>query len=60
MAYTNIDKFSLSIYLGNEACQSDEDIADALEAVAKKLRNGQSAGKIVDVNGNSVGKFSIV
>jgi hypothetical protein len=61
-------KFELSIELGNEAMLGDDDIADALEKVAKRLRdNAYTAANvqeditrvILDYNGNGVGEWSL-
>jgi hypothetical protein len=49
--------FALYIELGNDAMCSPDDIAEALEKVAKKVRGGATDGRIVDVNGNVVGEF---
>ena len=38
------EKFTLKIELGNEAMQTREDIAESLEIVAAKLRNGRDGG----------------
>lgn len=51
--------FTLTIEGGNEAMQDRMDIASALEKVAKRLRAGEDGGKIMDVNGNTVGKFDV-
>jgi hypothetical protein len=59
-------KFTLSIELGNAAMQDDNDIADALEAIAIRLRTHQYCqGQddftrgIKDENGNHVGEWSL-
>ncbi|MEK6794089.1 MAG: hypothetical protein AABZ39_04890 [Spirochaetota bacterium] len=52
-------KFTLEINLGNAAMSNRWDIAEAVEKVAPKLRRGDISGKIMDENGNSVGKFMI-
>ena len=65
-------KFILEIELGNDAMQTGEDIARALMDVAKDLMNYGIGGrsrypvskidgrKIMDENGNSVGKWEVV
>ena len=59
-----IGEFRLEIELGNDAMQTDDDIATALEAVATRLRAHQYTQSqddvergIVDVNGNTVGDW---
>jgi hypothetical protein len=56
--------FKLTIELGNEAMQTPEDVAEALQAVARELERlsgswprAGAEGKIRDVNGNTVGKW---
>lgn len=49
--------FTVTIQIGNNAMQTNHDIAEALEEVATKLRNGYSSGYIWDANGNTVGDF---
>lgn len=49
--------FRLEIEMGNSEMLKRRDIADALTDVASKLKCGQAAGGIVDINGNTVGKF---
>lgn len=50
-------EFRVSINLGNDAMRKAEDVAEALEKVAKKLREQAVAGTISDRNGNYVGQF---
>ena len=53
-------KFKLEIRLGNDAMQTMDDIAEALERVAVgNIHNGQNTGRIFDDNGNTVGTWSI-
>lgn len=52
--------FGLHIDLGNEAMQTGDDVADALEQVARKLRRGAESGAIMDRNGNRVGIFNLL
>jgi hypothetical protein len=49
--------FRIEIEMGNAAMLKRRDIADALIDVSNKLKCGQAAGGIMDVNGNTVGKF---
>jgi hypothetical protein len=52
--------FTLHIRLGNETCQSAQDVAELLVAVAERLANREDwTGLIRDVNGNSVGLFGL-
>lgn len=50
-------EFKCTIELGNDAMQTPEAVADALEQVAARLRGGARSGTIVDDNGNKVGRF---
>lgn len=62
-------KFTLEIKLGNAAMQTGEDVAEALEETARKIRDtygidyvDEWAGLgafIRDANGNRVGRWSI-
>lgn len=52
-----MDTFKLKIELGNDAMQTPEDVADALEKVVRDLRNGVRNRNIYDENGNKVGEF---
>ena len=51
--------FKLKIELGNEAMLTPEDVADALETVAAKLRNGNRQLPIFDTHGNKVGDYEL-
>lgn len=51
-------QFTLSITLGNDAMQTNEDIADALYDVAEDVALATS-GKVFDRNGNQVGNWRI-
>lgn len=58
-----LTKFVLSVDLGNAAMQTKDDVADALMAVAKRIRregSDQRADKhsVTDLNGNSCGQWS--
>lgn len=63
----NTPRFVLSIDLENEAMQDQHDVALALRGVADRLSKLISTrfgpygleGKILDVNGNSVGKWEV-
>lgn len=53
------DTFTLKIDLGNAAMSSPEDVAGALESVAAKVRDGRDEGGIRDLNGNTVGRWTV-
>jgi hypothetical protein len=50
-------RFKLQIEMGNAAMETLDDIADALEDTAQKLRQGKPLGPIFDLNGNKVGNY---
>jgi hypothetical protein len=56
-------KFSLTIELGNDAMQNASDVARALRKLAGKIDLREfdkiDGGKIMDVNGNSVGEWEV-
>jgi DUF917 family protein len=55
-----VKKFKLEIDLGNEAMNSSEALAAALEDVAARLRaTFPTKGNVRDVNGNKVGSFQL-
>ena len=37
----------------------DTEVERILEEVIEKVKNGRTEGKILDINGNSVGKWSL-
>jgi hypothetical protein len=45
--------------MGNEAMQTADDLADALEEVSQLVRDGREKGPIFDLNGNTVGHYGI-
>lgn len=54
------DKFELTIRGGNEAMQTPEDVAWALQTVVNRIEAGEMTGteeKIRDYNGNVIGSF---
>ncbi len=61
----SVDRFTLTIELGNAAMQSPMDIAAALRKLAVRLSreynglNLPDSGKIMDLNGNSVGNWEV-
>lgn len=54
------ETLKIEIRLGNVRMQDPDDVADAVENVAKRLRTGYRIGTIRDVNENHVGAFCIV
>lgn len=61
-------KFVFECELGNDEMQDQHDVAGALEKVAQRLRRSVSArfgpytleGKVMDRNGNTVGKWEVL
>lgn len=51
------ENFKLEIELGNAAMKSPDDVARALRRIADRLEAGAEGGKVMDSNGNSVGKW---
>ncbi len=51
--------FRLELELGNEAMDSHEDVATALEEVAGLVRDYLNSGTIRDINGNTVGHWTL-
>ena len=51
--------FKPEIETYNAGMASAEDVAVALEQAARKLRRGDGRGRVMDVNGNGVGNWSI-
>lgn len=51
------DDFRLTIVMGNDAMSTPDDVADALDRVAARLRAGSTSGSVLDANGNRVGDF---
>lgn len=57
-------QFTLKIKLGNEAMQTGNDLAYALKSVSSKIEDNydkikNESGKIMDLNGNTVGSWSV-
>lgn len=50
-------EFTLTIELGNDAMQTDVDLADTIHKVAREVADGWSDGDVRDANGNTVGHF---
>lgn len=51
--------FKITIKTENAAFEGDvsSEVARILETVARKIRNGETSGKLRDINGNKVGEF---
>ena len=54
-----MEEFTFKITLGNDAMQTFEDVAQALERVVARLRSGKEDGTIRDDNGNRVGSWTL-
>jgi hypothetical protein len=54
-----LEKLLLAAHRFNDAMQTTEDIAEALDRVSQKLKNGAEYGTILDLNGNKVGEWSL-
>jgi hypothetical protein len=60
-----MDDFNLHIEMGNDAMSTLDDIAEALEHAADRLRSDHrwspddAEGSIVDRNGNTVGNWKV-
>ncbi|HXJ55422.1 MAG TPA: hypothetical protein VNU68_02045 [Verrucomicrobiae bacterium] len=56
-------KFKLTIAMDNAAFEDGADgmfeVARILEELAADLRNGSAASTLMDVNGNSVGRYTV-
>jgi len=50
-------KFILEIEMGNDAMLTHTDVSSALRFVQAKLSEGRNEGRVMDINGNSVGKW---
>lgn len=54
-----MDKFTLTITMGNDAMQDEIDVIQALRQVIHKLGDMRTSGEVLDANGNAVGKFQL-
>ena len=52
-------KFTLIIETGNAQMQSAGEVAESLSVVTRRIMAGDESGKIFDVNGNSIGSFTL-
>lgn len=53
------ETFALELELGNAAMREPWDVAQALRRVADAVENGAGAGRVGDVNGNTVGTWTV-
>ena len=54
--------FKLEINTGNAAFDGDNkeyEICRILESISRKIEDGQTYGKLIDINGNNVGKWTL-
>ncbi len=60
---TNMDTFTLTIKLGNDAMLTGYDVAKALKEMARKIKDSSftrvDGGKLMDLNGNTVGRGEV-
>jgi hypothetical protein len=52
-------RLRLTIDCGTDAMQSRDDLVRALRIVADRIDRGADSGKIMDINGNTCGRFDI-
>ncbi len=52
-------EFSLRIELGNAAMSTPEQVAQALRKAADAVETHREDGPILDLNGNSVGRWAV-
>jgi len=55
-----VQTFKLTIRLGNAEMQDGQDISDVFDDVAADLSAGRTRGCVKDVNGNTVGEWSLL
>lgn len=53
-------KFKLEIQMGNEAMLTREDVARKVRQISEKIDSGYDEGRIMDDNGNKVGKWEFL
>jgi hypothetical protein len=54
-------QFSMTVNLDNDAFdQNDQELARIIAEVSKKVGNGFLDGSLRDINGHTVGSFSVV
>lgn len=52
-------KFNLEIDSENIAVSTRADLVDIINVVTSQIKRGDSGRKILDINGNSIGKWSL-
>jgi hypothetical protein len=51
-------KFQIDFKVDNAAFEDNpEEVQDILMKIVKKLRHGESGGRVIDSNGNTVGEW---
>lgn len=50
--------FTIEINTENDSFADENELPKLLRRVAERVANGESYGKIIDSNGNTVGKFA--
>lgn len=55
----SVGTFNVDITLGNAAMLTGDDVALALDTIARRVETGAVDGRILDVNGASVGKWTL-
>lgn len=53
------NRFNVEIRLGNDAMQTNEDVATALVEITSQMQQGKHYGSVFDANGNIVGNWGI-
>ena len=54
-----MEKFTLTVKMGNAEMSTPEDIRHALRDVATAISRGKISGVILDANGNNVGTYGM-
>jgi hypothetical protein len=59
MAQPTSDTLTVQFRLDNAAFVDDEaaEIAYVMETISRKVRDGRTSGKVIDSNGNTIGRF---
>ena len=52
-------QFSMTVNLNNDAFQNDQELARIIAEVSKKVGDGFLDGSLRDINGHTVGSFSV-
>lgn len=51
--------FRLSVDMNNQAFEDKEELIRILESAISKLKDGNETAKLKDINGNTVGTYTI-